>query len=199
VSEFTSYSVDNDRTFRRALDKAAGEMSDLRIPFRLIAFDFYKSQGAIFGLKGPGQYPDLSTKPFTAWWEKGALRRRYSGGYKEYKKAKYGFAYPILRARGALEEAASKMGGRGNITQIQAARLTMGVDDAVVPYAKFHQSDGSRGLLPQRKFLFIGPEAPRFATSEQTGRLERWMGILDSFTRQRLEAIGNVSSRGGTV
>jgi hypothetical protein len=169
---FTSYSVDNDKIFVQALNKASEITDDLRIPFTLIAADFYRSQAAIWKLKGPGQYPDLSE------------------AYKIRKQKKVGFIYPILRLNGFLEIAASVQNGPGNITRIGMKDLVMGVDDDTVPYAKYHQADGPRKHLPQRKFLFIGPEAIRFANSEQQGRLERWMGIINEFMVQKIRQTG---------
>jgi len=169
---FTSYSVDNDKKFRNALKKAGKATDDLRIPFTLIAADFYRSQKSIFQLKSPGLYPDLSD------------------GYKQKKQKEVGFLYPILKKNGYLEAAASVQFGPGNITRIQSRQLDLGVDEKAVPYAIYHQSDEPRKVIPLRKFLFIGPEAPRFANSEQQGRMERWMGILDGFMTQTLNDSG---------
>lgn len=167
---FTSYSVDNDKQFREALDKAGKSVDDLRIPFTLIAADFYRSQTAIWKLKGPGQYPDLSPS------------------YKPQKLRATGFIYPILKKNGFLETAASIQNGPGNITKIEAKSLEMGVDEKSVPYAIFHQLGTKK--MPMRKFLFIGPEAISFASSEQVGRLERWLGILNEFMAQKLKDSG---------
>lgn len=169
---FTSYSVDNDKSFRKALNLAYQATGDLTIPFTLIAADFYRSQKAIFQLKSPGQYPDLSET------------------YKPRKLKKVGFLYPILKLNGYLEVAASVQNGPGNITQITPKELTMGVDEKSVPYAIYHQSDAPRKKIPLRKFLFIGPEAPKFANSEQQGRLERWLGILNGYMVEKLNQSG---------
>lgn len=158
--DFVSYSVDNDKRFQKALNEAREGITDLRIPFTLIAADFYRSQAAIFGLNGPGQYPDLSE------------------AYKRRKQALVGFVYPILKKSGALEVAASVQKGPGNITTITPSELQMGVDGNTITYALFHQSDAPRSKIPLRKFLFIGPES-KFASNEQKGRLERWINILN--------------------
>jgi len=52
AEEFTSYSVDNDRSFRAALDRAISASTDLTLPLTLISKDFYKSEKAIFKLGG---------------------------------------------------------------------------------------------------------------------------------------------------
>jgi hypothetical protein len=169
---FTSYSVDNDKQFAKSIANARKLTNDLRIPFTLIASDFYRSQRGIFSLKSPGLYPDLSES------------------YKPQKQKKVGFIYPILKRNGFLETAASVQKGPGNITNIRPLELEMGVDGSVIPYANYHQSDAPRKKIPLRKFLFIGPEAPRFANSEQQGRLERWLGIMNEFIAQKLKQSG---------
>lgn len=168
-----SYSADNDRRFRLALDRAKAVTTDLRVPLALIAKDFYKSEKAIFQLQGPGQYPDLAKST------------------KIEKLAKKFPLYPILRRTGKLEEAATVQGGRGNITDfVGTDKLEMGVSNAVVPYAIFHQSNAARKRIPLRKFIFIGPEAKQFATSDQVGRLERWLNIMNSFVLQKMKQQG---------
>jgi len=171
---FTSYSVDNDRKFRNAIKKASEVSDDLRVPFGLILRDFYKSQQAIFKLKGPGQYPDF---------KKGGSESRYA-------KAKFrevGFKYPLLVRSGAL--AASLLGPNnpGSISQITKLSLTIGTS---IEYGIYHQSDKARSKIPLRKFLFIGPEAKRFATSEQVGRLERWQGYMTDFISKKIKEAG---------
>ncbi len=173
---FTSYSVDNDRLFHAALRKARRLVSDLSVPLNLISRDFFRSQKAIWQLKGPGQYPDLA--PST----KNDKRR---DGYS---------IYPILKRTGRLQDAASNPGSPGNINVILGkAELVMGVKGTVIPYAIFHQSDEARRKLPLRKYLFIGPEAKRFATSDQAGRLNRWTNIINGYVLEMVEAIGDVA------
>jgi phage gpG-like protein len=72
---------------------------------------------------------------------------------------------------------------KDSIVQIGAKSLVVGTK---VPYGAFHQSNRPRTRLPQRKFLFIGPEAGRSAPSEITGRLSRWMQIIDEGVKARL-------------
>lgn len=167
---FTSYEVDNDKAFRDALKEASKNIGDFRIPFGLISADFYRSEQSIFKLKSPGKYPDLSER------------------YGKYKQKKVGFKYPILVRSGRL--AASMLGPRnpGSINVITALSLFIGTS---IPYGIYHQSDLPRkSKLPQRKFLFIGPEAPSFASSEQVGRLQRWLGIVN-------DHVNNVTKRDG--
>lgn len=168
---FTSYSIDNDRIFRDALELSRKRLGDLRIPLTLISRDFYRSQKAIWKLKSEGQYPDLaeSTK---------ADKQRH--GYP---------VYPALMRSGKLRDAASTPTAAGSINRIvHQDTLYVGVDDAVIPYAGFHQ-DGTR-RMPMRKYLFIGPEARKFATVDQVGRLERWVDILAAYVVEACGPIG---------
>lgn len=175
---FTSYEVENDKKFARALSRAAKKVGDLETPLRQIAADFRKSRKAIFALSGSGQYPDLSTKPFRAWWEKDKdLNRLYPGGYKEYKEAKFGFAYPILKQTGRLEESLTKRNHPEHIENINVDELEIGTS---VPYGIYHQEGTKR--IPIRKFLFIGPEAPRFAKGDALkGFPERALKTLEKY------------------
>lgn len=166
---FTSYEVDNDKSFQRAIDRASKTVDDLRVPFALILLDFHQSQKAIFKLRGPGQYPDLSPK------------------YKIAKQKAVGFIYPILKRTGALEKSTTTPNSEGSIAQISKKKLTIGTS---LPYGVFHQSDAPRDKIPLRKFLFIGPEAKRFAIKKTAGRTERWLNIMNSFVLKSLEKQG---------
>ncbi len=187
--QFVSYSVDNDRKFRNAIKDAYDQVGNLTIPFKLIAMDFYRSEKAIFQLQGPGQYPDLGGLHPTE--EK--IRRA-----KAAKQRKFGFVYPLLKARGKLEAALTDPTDTNAINSIDSSgkSLTIGVSGSGIPYAIFHQSDRARKKLPQRKFLFIGPEATQFANSDQIGRLQRWLGIMNGFVVSKLSVIGNVKTNG---
>lgn len=175
---FTSYTVDNDKRFRSALKIASEVSQDLRVPFGLILSDFYKSQQAIFKLKGPGKYPPFKGPKHP---ETGLTR------YQAAKIKKVGFDYPLLVRSGAL--AASLLGpnNKGSISKITKLSLTFGTS---IRYGIYHQSDAARSKIPLRKFLFIGPEAPSFASSEQVGRLDRWLKIMDSHVQRQLKKAG---------
>lgn len=157
---FTSYTVDNDKRFARAIDNAAKSVKDLRVPFTLILADFYKSEQAIFKLKGPGKYEPISER------------------YGARKEKLVGFRYPLLVKTGAM--AASLLGPNnpGSVAIIQPQSMTWGTS---IPYTIYHQSDEPRTKIPLRKVLFIGPEAPRFASSEQIGRLQRWTKYISDY------------------
>lgn len=182
---FTSYELVNDERIIAAIKRAREESSDLTIPFGQIALDFQKSRKAIFALQSAGQYPDLSTKPFFAWWEQegSPLRKQFDGGYKEYKKAKYGFDYPILKATGKLERSVTDRRDFNNITRIFPLSMELG---SKVEYLIYHQSDEPRSKLPLRKVLFVGPESKRFANSEISGFPERALNTLNTYVLRKL-------------
>lgn len=175
---FTSYIVDNDRRFRNAIQRAADATGDLRIPFGLISADFYRSEQAIFVLKSPGQYPD------------------YVGGekskYAKAKEKKYGFRYPLLVRTGSLSASVLGPANKGSINTVGPTTLLIGTS---IPYGIYHQSDQPRSKIPLRKFLFIGPEAPTFASSDQAGRPERWMNILNDYTLKVAKASGGFNGQ----
>ena len=197
---FTSYQVDNDRRFRNALQMASEFSQDFRVPFGLILRDFYRSEQAIFKLKGPGQYPPfknsiqastLGGKGNTA---NGRRRTEYTVEMSPYQKWKVKHfpatgpsGYPLLFRTGKL--AASLLGPNndGSISFIGKLSLIFGTS---VAYGIYHQSDGARTKLPLRKFIFIGPEASRFATSDQMGRLERWLGYVHDHIGRSLAKAG---------
>lgn len=180
AQEFTSYSVDNDRKFRESLKEASKVSQDFRVPFGLISADFYKSEQAIFKLKSAGKYP-----PF-----KGVINPKTGHTpYQDRKLRKYGFDYPLLVRTGALANSMLGPSNKGSVNVRGPLSLTIGT---TIAYGVYHQSDEGRDKIPLRKFIFIGPEAPRFATSEQQGRLERWLGIMSDFiNREMKKQLGN--------
>lgn len=174
AESFTSYTIDNDRKFRDGLKRASDGIQDLRVPFGLILSDFYKSEAAIFSLKGPGKYP-----PF-----KGPQGVDGKTAYQKAKIKKVGFDYPLLVRSGRLSNSLLGPNNDGSISKITKLSLTFGTS---VEYGIYHQSDEDRFKIPLRKFLFIGPEAPTFATSEQTGRVERWLNILNDYVLKQIK------------
>lgn len=147
----TSYKVDAQGVFKRAVDEAKKQAGNLTVPLKLIAADFYKSQRGLFQQSGAGGYQDLTA------------------AYKKQKRRQVGFVYPILKRTGALERSTTNDGDANAFMQIaNGSVLFIG---SRVPYAGF--------VAGKRPFIFLGPEVPRIATSEQRGRLERWVKILN--------------------
>lgn len=157
--------IENEQKFIDAIRKAKEAVGDLRIPLTLIAKDFYKSEKAIFQLKGPGQYQDLVLAT------------------KTRKQAVYGRIYPILYATGRLKNSVLNPKDVDAINEIiNRDTLLLGTR---VPYAPYHQHGTSK--MASRPFFFIGPEAPAYATSDMKGRPERWLNILREYVLQKIE------------
>ena len=183
----TSYSLENDAAFKRMLSDASEVISDFRVPFGLISRDFYRSERAIFKLKGPGQYPAFKNSIRQQFVQDGVGVKRLAPNkqkditkspYQIRKLKKFGFDYPLLVATGALAASITTPNSRGSINTITKLSFVVGTS---ISYGIFHQSDEARSKIPLRKFVFIGPEAPQFATSDQQGRLERWLGYVEDY------------------
>ena len=175
---FTSYDVLNDKLFQRNIDRALKGLSDLRTPFKMIANDFYKSEMAIFKLQGPGKYPDFKSEKS-----------------KRQKQKEVGFTYPLLKRSGALMDSVTNPAAKGSFLNIQRTFLQIGT---TIDYGKYHQSDLPRKKIPQRKFLFVGPEAKRYASSDIAGRTARWINILASYYNKKMQVLGK-ANRMGTI
>lgn len=160
-----SYSIENDRQFAAEIEKSVKLVGDLRVAFGLIGRDWFKSNRAQFSLKGSGQYTPLR--------ERYAQEKRRAVGNK-----------PILVRSGRLRDSVTNFGSADSVINITQTAMILGTR---VPHGIYHQSDKPRRVIPLRKFLFIGPEAPRTAPSQITGRLERWMGILATETARKLK------------
>lgn len=165
MQQFSSYYIANDAEFQAQIDAAIAKVNDLRIAFALIAKDWRRSNIAQFSLKSGGQYPPLSAH------------------YAAEKRKRFGNS-PILVATGRLRDSVTGSGNGDSILQISKNLLIMGTR---TPYGVYHQSDLPRRKIPLRKFLFIGPEAPKSADSQITGRLERWTNILNAEVQRQLE------------
>lgn len=160
-----NWEIENQKAFAEQLDRLGKVTNDFRIPFRIIASDFYRSQRQLFTLQSKGLYEDLSDK------------------YKPQKQRVVGFIYPILvgKTRDLANSTLSK-DHRYSIFSLYRQELTIGTS---VPYGKYHQSDKPRTKLPQRKFIFItGGTGDKSKDSGIYGRRERWLFIIDTHIKQ---------------
>ncbi len=168
---FLQIQLDPDQSFAKAMEQALQVTDDLGAPFAEIAADFYRGQKAIWKQSSAGVYEDLADST------------------KKSKLKKYGFLYPILKASGKLEQAASIAGAEGNITDIGKKELVMAINESSVPYSIFHQE--GTGKIPRRPFFFLGQDdADEFGDADQQGRIERWVGIIDSYLKKSLKESG---------
>ena len=173
----TSYILENDADFLKALDRLKATTSDFRIPFGLIAGEFYKSNRKIFKLKSRGQYPDYGGFNPTEIREGQTETNEVIA--KRAKLREVNFIYPMLVRTGKLAASLTKSNANGSIRLVSKESLVLGTG---IDYAKYHQSDGDRLKLPQRKVVFIdgGPkETSRGAT--YSGRREQWLNIINTY------------------
>lgn len=171
----TSYEIENDKEFAADIIKALKAVTDLRFAFGEIVRDWQKSNETIFSLTDSGLYPPLNPV------------------YARVKKNKAGGNLPILVGAaegggesGRLRDSVTKANHPDSIVKIRKTFMLFGTK---TPYGIFHQSDRPRQMLPQRKFLFIGPEAPRSAVNRGVGRLQRFKTIIEDDVQSQLDAI----------
>jgi phage gpG-like protein len=152
----------------KAIDEALKQVKDLRVPLTLISRDWFKSNRAIFSLKGPGQYVDLKET------------------YKKRKQKVVGFVYPILKLHGDLEKSVTNPTDPNSINLIiNNNSLIMGTK---VKYAPYHQF-GTK-VLPIRPIVFVDGEQ---ATSEGgLKRSELWSKIIQDYVLQVSKKVGTL-------
>ncbi len=179
MARIISFIPENDVSFQRGLDRLAASTDDFRIPFRLIANEFFQSNKKLFTLGGPGLYQDLA--PAKGIASAGGITT--TSDYKEQKEARLGFAYPILRGRTQrLENSLTKPRDKEAVNIVKKNEMELGTD---TPYAIYHQSDRPRSKLPQRKVIFIdGGPAEIAKDAEIAGRTERWLNIINDHVVQ---------------
>jgi phage gpG-like protein len=166
----TNYQVDPDKEFQKAIKQALTEVKDLTIPFTLITKSWFKGNRAIFALKGPGKYADLTEN------------------YKKQKQAKVGFVYPILRRNGALERSITDAGDSNSINYIiNKSTLVLGTK---VPYGPAHQF-GTK-VLPKRPFILLGAE--QVSPPDLNRRREAWIAIIQDYVLQVSGKFADVQS-----
>jgi len=171
------WEIDNAKEFQSALNRLGAQTHDLRIPFRLIASDWYRSNKRLFTLKSAGLYQDLAPargiegNPST------------TSNYKRVKELRQGSAYPILVGESKdLSRSILSKSAAFSIFNLAYNLLEMG---SSVPYGPYHQSDEPRSKIPQRKFIFIdGGPADKSQDSSINGRRERWLNIINDHIKQ---------------
>ncbi len=180
VKEF-DWTIQNNKDFESALNRLGKETSDFRVPFKLIASDFYLSQKQIFNLKSEGLYPPLGGFNHGYVTDDGRTRREKAEDDKELKTGHNWF--PILYGMtGNLRDSTLSKNHRYSIFNMGRKYLEIGTS---VPYGKYHQSDQPRKKIPYRKFVFItGGLGDRSKDSGIFGRRERWISIIDDHVTQ---------------
>ena len=171
--------------FQTRIKKAIDAVGDLSPAFNSIANDWLKNNRQIFRLKSKGQYKDLSTKPFVAFWERDKrFRKFWEGGYKEFKKAKYGNEYPILKATGKLEKSLTDRNDPNAVIVLDKSTLIMGTN---VPYGIYHQSSKPRTRIPYRPFIINkeGVSTPTGIIDTWGKQSARWLRIIETYVKKQ--------------
>lgn len=178
-----TYQVDPDGRFKGAISAALGAVNDLTVPFNLIAKNWYQSNNAIFDLKGPGKYPPLGGMTPNKVYSGTQTNRERAETAKEKK---YGFAYPLLKATGALESSLVNANDANAVNLIVNGKmLLLGTN---VSYGIFHQSDQPRTKLPFRPFMFLGAEqtSPDGLKNRQNAWIDIVLGYVNQVVSQQL-------------
>jgi hypothetical protein len=156
-----AFEIDPDQAFNKVVKDAIEKVGDLRPVLMTISRSWYKSNKAIFALKGPGKYVDLTEK------------------YAEAKAAKLGSAYPILRGfTRRLEGSITEAGSADAIAYVINKRtLVLGTR---TPYAGYLHEGTSK--MKARPVLLLGaeqvaPEAHQIARG-------RWIASIEDFVRE---------------
>ena len=174
-----------------AIDKYRDRVSDLRPAFIQIAAEFYKTNKAIFALKGPGKYTDfVGPKIANTWQNPGLPQKRIRNGnmtaYQWYKVKKQwpgvnAKGYPLLKASGVLQRSITRDNDPNSVKVISKMSLVLGT---TVPYGIYHQSDEPRKTnLPMRKFLFIDPSTT-FDDPGLSRRSEAWTKLIQNYVER---------------
>lgn len=154
--------VDPRDELQKAIKKASKEVGDLTIPLRLIAQYWFKSNEAIFSLKGPGKWPDLSPR------------------YKAYKASILGSPYPIMLFTGRLMASITAPPNGESINKIINKRsLVLGTG---TPYASYLANKGRNPVL-------YGAE--QTAPKELNNRIEAWQNILLKYVADKTDSVVN--------
>jgi phage gpG-like protein len=175
------WSIQNQDAFDASLKQLGKVTSDFRIPLRIIASDFYRSQKKLFTLQSAGLYPPLGGNNFSVIEANGLTRRRNAEDRKE-KLTGHPWAPILFGKSGDLRDSTLTKNHRFSVFFLGRQELQIGTN---VPYGKFHQSDEPRRVMPDRKFVFIdGGPADRSADSNINGRRERWTNIIEDHIKQ---------------
>lgn len=176
------WTIENQIKFQKSLDALGRYTSDFRIPFRLIASDFYRSQRKLFTLKSAGLYHPLGGFNYARREWNGLTRRENAENEKE-RRTGHAWAPILFGETGNLRDSTLSKNHKNSIFFVGRQELQIGSN---VPYGKYHQSDKKpRTKIPQRKFIFIdGGPADRSRDSSINGRRERWKKIIQTHIKQ---------------
>lgn len=158
--------LDSHKELNAAFRRLGNDVEDLTLPFQLITESWFKTNRAIFSLKSPGKYADLSP------------------GYKVAKRRALGFVYPILKAKGRLSNSMVNKNAESITRIINKNTLVLGTK---TPYAKFLQR--GTGKMPARPVVIFGSEQVAPSDSGLNKRVELWIKMVSDFIDDKLETM----------
>lgn len=154
--------VVESQSLEKKLNQVSKDVDDFRPAFKLISKDWFKGNKAFFRLKSPGRFKDLSEL------------------YKNQKRRKLGFVYPILRGDSRkLERSITEPSSGDSVNDVGKKVLEMGTK---VPYAIYIHA-GTVKMVP-RPFVLIG--AGSTGPTEFNKREKAWLSIIDDWVEQLL-------------
>ena len=182
VDKSFDWTIQNNEAFKKSLDALGKVSNDFRIPFRLIASDFYRSQKKLFLLQSEGLYNPLGGFNYASQSGFGNQTKRDRAEDEKERRTKHSWNPILFGKSGDLRDSTLSENHRYSIFQLGRKELNIGTS---VPYGKYHQSDEPRRKIPQRKFIFIdGGPADRSSDSNINGRRERWKSIIQEHIKQ---------------
>ena len=172
-----TFKVDPNKELQKVIKEAIGSFKDLSIVFKLITNDWFKSNRAIFTLKGPGKYTDLAPDSGRSTYD-----------YKTAKEKAVGFVYPILKRSGLLAASITDPTDTNSVNLIlNGTTLVLGTK---VPYAHAHQ-DGTK-RLPIRPVIFTNGE--QSSPDDMYNRNGAWIKIVQDYALQMSAKVGKVTT-----
>ena len=170
------YEIENNKKFQAALNAGAKKVNDLRIPLTIISKQWFKSNLALFKLKGPGKFEDLTE------------------AYKIQKKKPpprgAGFIYPILLGKTEkLKRSITDPKDSNSVNQIiNKKSLFLGTQVTSKkghPYAKSLHFGTDK--MAARPFVLIGAE--QTGPAEFNLRVEAWIFTLNKYIEDKMDEI----------
>lgn len=149
--------ADPKKELRKTLKEAQKKLADLTIPLTLIAQSWFKSNRAIFTLKGPGKYVDFRSMAYRMW-----------------KRNHLGSEYPMMKLTGRIEKSITDPQASESINLIlNKKHLVLGTS---VPYANIHAQGAPSINLAKRPVVLFGNES--VAPNELNTRVESWKMMM---------------------
>ena len=158
----------NYAEFEAKVKRALAVVGDLTPAFVSVASDWYRSNEQAFIVDdGPGQYEDLSET------------------YKGQKIRRLGYAYPILKYSGRLQNSVVVANSGDSVREITPKSMILGTN---VDYGIYHQSSGPREKMPYRPFL-INKDLQGSHMHIYSAGIMRWNRIIETFVTRQIQRI----------